>query len=210
MKGNYPPGPRKARSKRIGGKTRFTHNSRPKNQPAESDGDRMNTGGNAIPTANGFPHNSAGPMREKQNLGLKNQNPHFPVDKRQRGRPGIAPDERRQILGRAENFRYILSETSRDPDKDKPESLWDRVREQLLKARTEAEITKVFEQERYGQNFVPHLSRQILKTIRDPRFPKSPDAQANFLADSIAALARVTPRRSRNICQQARSEQRSA
>jgi hypothetical protein len=210
MKGNYPPGPRKARSKRIGGKTRFTHNSRPKNQPAESDGDRMNTGGNAIPTANGFPHNSAGPMREKQNLGLKNQNADLGLDKRQRGRPGIARDERRQILGRADQFRYMLSETTRTPGRDKPESLWDKVRERVLKARTEGEITGIFEQERYGQSFVPHLSRQIFKTIRDPRFPKSPDAQANFLADSIAALERASPRHSRNICQQARSEQRSA
>jgi len=170
----------------------------------------MNTGGNAIPTVNRFPHNSPASMREIRKVSPKNQNRQISLDKARRGRPGISSDEHLETLGRAENFRYILSETSRDPDKDKPESLWDRVREQLLKARTEAKITKVFEQERYGQNFVPHLSRQILKTIRDPRFPKSPDAQANFLADSIAALARVTPRRSRNICQQARSEQRSA
>jgi hypothetical protein len=170
----------------------------------------MNTGGNAIPTVNRFPHNSPASMREIRKVSPKNQNRQIFVDKARRGRPGISSDEHLEILGRADQFRYMLSETTRTPGRDKPESLWDKVRERVLKARTEGEITGIFEQERYGQSFVPHLSRQIFKTIRDPRFPKSPDTQANFLADSIAALERASPRHSRNICQQARSEQRSA
>jgi hypothetical protein len=34
----------------------------------------------------------------------------------------------------------------------------------------------------------------------DHHFPKRARAQINFLADSIAALGKVTPRRSRDIC----------
>ena len=180
------------------------HNAHQTGKQADGEKSRINTRRNTVQAENSFPHKSNGRLREGGKVSPKNQNRQIALDTPRRGRPGISPDEYPEILGRAEHFRYMLSETTRTPGKDKPESLWDKVREPLLGARTEEEVENALKHERYGQDFVPHLNRQILKTINDPRFPKNSDARVNFLADSIAALGRVSPRRSRNICQKQR------
>jgi hypothetical protein len=217
--GDYRPDSTKACSKHTAAKPCFTHNSRPKNQPANSGGDAMNTGANAILNLNRFPHNSRAGISEKEKLSPKNQDGQIFLDKARRGRPGIPSKEYPGILGRAEHYRMILSQVIRINPEDKGKRLWDRMREPLLNARTEDEVTKAVERfgAPYSRDFVPHLSQQILKTLRDPRLPKGPDAQVNFLADSIAALMfvpgsdplrRVSPRRSRNICQEQRKRER--
>lgn len=104
-----------------------------------------------------------------------------------------------EIWGRADNYRGIF------------EQIWDGLRVPLLAARTEEEVRQALEKhaQPYASEFVPHLVGLILKVIRDPKFPKRPEPQRNFLADSLAGLGRVTPRRSRDIAVQERTEYRA-
>lgn len=235
MKRDYPPSSRKARSKRIPGKARFTHNSAREKSQADHDGSRINAGHNATSAKNPFPHKSNGEMRKKQKLPPKNENGHFPLDRKSRGRPAkIKREEYPEILARAEHLRMILktritpeparSNPTSDPEavrmiaerysefiqvnpEDEGKRLWDRMREPFLKARTEEEVINAIEQygTPYSQQLAPYAGL-IQKVIHERKFPKSTDAQVNFLADSIAALERVTPRRSRNICEAERKK----
>jgi len=115
--------------------------------------------------------------------------------KRGRGRPGV---RRSEIRGRGDNYQTIF------------ERIWRDLREPLLKAKTQEEVTRAFEDfgKPYIQQFVPALSSLILKVIHEPRFPKTPGAQIGFLADSLAGLGRTSPRRSRDICEQERKRQK--
>ena len=118
--------------------------------------------------------------------------------KRERGRPPkIAASE---VYGRAENHW------------DNFEQVWARLWPLLSKARTEAEITKAFEEgaRPYHQNFVPGLSALILQVLLEPTLPKRPKPLKRFMADSIAGLGVVTPRRSREICSKERTKRKSA
>ena len=83
-----------------------------------------------------------------------------------------------EIWGRAENYRGIFK------------YIWDRLRTPLLGARTDDEVIQAFEKhgQPYAREFVPYQAGLILKVIRGPNFPKRPEPQINFLADSIAAL----------------------
>ena len=58
----------------------------------------------------------------------------------------------------------------------------------------------------YKQEFVPTLAPLILKVLREPTFPKRRSAQIGFLADSLAARGRVSPRRSRDISARERTK----
>ncbi len=112
----------------------------------------------------------------------------FPEEpKKKRGRPGLNAE---QVLGTADHNRMLL------------ENVWDRLQGPLLAAQSEDDVTKAFEgvdhHARY--KFVPHLSKLILRVIREKRFPKRRDAQIKFLADSVAAGTMRSPRRSRDIC----------
>lgn len=62
----------------------------------------------------------------------------------------------------------------------------------------------------YAQNFVPGLASLALTVIREPRFPKRREPRINFLADSLAGVSAVTPRRSRDICAQWRTKEKDA
>lgn len=107
--------------------------------------------------------------------------------KRDRGRPPNMPAA--EVINRADNHRGIF------------ESIWDKLREPLLAAKTEDEVTAAFETHAGldAREFVPHLSSRILKIIHHPQFPKRPNVQLYYLADSLAGLLRLTPRRSREI-----------
>jgi hypothetical protein len=115
--------------------------------------------------------------------------------KRGRGRPGV---RRSEIWGRGDNFRIIFGQ------------IWKDLGEPLLKAKTQEEVTRAFEGfgKTYSRQFVPALSSLILEVIREPRFPKRPAAQIGFLADSLAGLGRIRPRRARDICEQERKRQK--
>jgi hypothetical protein len=78
------------------------------------------------------------------------------------------------------------------------------VAEPLLKARTEEDMSRAFDlAPSYKMEFVP-LASLILKVLRDPKFPKRPEPQRNFLADSLAGRGLISPRRSRDICERER------
>lgn len=114
--------------------------------------------------------------------------------KRGRGRPRkVRPSE---ILGRAQNYHFIFGQ------------IWDKLRDPLLQTTTEEEIIRVFEEyaRPYTQEFVPALKALIFKVIRDPKFPKRPQAQIKFIADSLAAYGWVSARRSRDICERERNK----
>ncbi len=113
--------------------------------------------------------------------------------KKPRGRPGVRPSE---IRGRADNYRFIFGQ------------IWGKLREPLLRATTEKEITSIFDEyaKPYTQEFVPALNSLILKVIHDRRFPKRPEPQIKFVADSLAGVGWVSARRSRDICEQERKK----
>jgi len=117
--------------------------------------------------------------------------------KRGRGRPGVIAS---QVRGRGDNYRWILSQ------------VWDRLWPLLAKAKTEGEVVKAFQEgaRPYDREFVPALAGLVIKVINEPEFPKRRKPQINFLADSLAGVGWVTPRRSRDICEQARANAKRA
>ncbi len=114
-------------------------------------------------------------------------------EKRKRGRPGLRPSE---ISGRSYNYRLIFSH------------IWDVVGSALLKAETEEDVDRAFDPRPvYKREFLPLASR-ILRVLHDPKFPKRPEPQRNFLADSLAGRDWISPRRCRDICGQERRKDR--
>ena len=110
--------------------------------------------------------------------------------KKKRGRPGVRASE---IAGRSFNYRNIF------------EHIWPRLHEPLLRASTKEEVAQAFKKfgEPYSQEFV-RQNELILRIIRESKFPKRPAPQIAFLADSLAGLGRISPRRSRDICERER------
>jgi hypothetical protein len=106
-------------------------------------------------------------------------------EKRKRGRPGVSPYE---IAGRADNLRYQFG------------IQWEKIGSGLLSAKSETDVNAILKGTYLERELVPHLAKLVLDTLNDPKFPKGTKAQINFLADSVAALGDVTPRRSRDIC----------
>ncbi len=123
--------------------------------------------------------------------------PTIPLDtfsrKRPRGRPGVRASE---IRGRGDHYRQVFGE------------IWERLQGPLLKAQTAEEVIQAFTvaASPYPEYFVPTLAPLILKVLHDPKFPKTLEAQVNFLADSLAGRGRVSPRRSRDICSAERAK----
>lgn len=115
-----------------------------------------------------------------------------PVDvfseKRGRGRPRKC--RYAEILGRAANYRRIFTD------------IWHKLAGPLLAARDEDEVTVAFRSHGapYAQEFVPRLAGDILKVMRERKFPKRARAQTKFLANSLAGRPNVEPRTSRDIC----------
>ncbi len=54
-----------------------------------------------------------------------------------------------------------------------------------------------------------YLVRLVFKAVHHPKFPKRRDPQINYLADSLAALGRVRPKRSREIVAQELAKERA-
>jgi hypothetical protein len=113
-----------------------------------------------------------------------------------RGRPGV---RRSEIRGRADNYRWIFDQ------------VWDRMWPLLSTAQTEEDVERAFQDgaSPYNSYFVP-LAPLALKILHERRFPKLRHAQINFLADSLAGLGRVSPRRSRDICDDERTKEERA
>jgi hypothetical protein len=105
-----------------------------------------------------------------------------------------------EVYGRAEHWRGVL------------EQVWDRLWPLLSAARNEDAVTKAFQAGAipYDQYFVPVHSELILQVLRESTLPKRPKPVRRYLADSLAGLGRVTPRRSRDICAHERIKRASA
>ena len=117
-------------------------------------------------------------------------------EKRGRGRPRRVDPS--QTTGRGDNYRGIFNQ------------LWEKLWPPLSQAQSEQDVISAFEQfaQPYTREFMPALAGKVLKVIREPYFPTRRKAQANFLADSLAAYGWVSPRRSRDICRQERLKHR--
>lgn len=118
-------------------------------------------------------------------------------EKRGRGRPIHArPSE---VIGRAENYRAIFQQ------------IWPVLRGPLISANEAAEVVEAFEKhaQAYACEFVPRLAEDILKIMQESKFPKRPQAQINFLADSLAGRPNVEPRTSRDLCGKERAKERA-
>jgi|ERR1700683_2010138 len=120
------------------------------------------------------------------------------LSERTRGRPWTIRAS--EVYGRAQNFRGILGD------------VWDRLWPLLSIAKNEEEVTRAFQEgaRPYDQNFAPSLSALTLKVLGEITFPKKRKSMQHFLADSLAGVGVVTPRRSRDICAQERVKRRSA
>jgi hypothetical protein len=115
--------------------------------------------------------------------------------KRGRGRPGVRAKE---ILGRANNYRVMFRQIITGPEAP------------LLLAKSEPEVVEAFASWSGYQNQFAPIAKLILKVMKEPKFPKMPDAQGNFLADSLAARGEITPRSSRDLCERQRAKEGAA
>jgi len=139
-----------------------------------------------------LPHILASPesARMRARKGLDSNSP-----KRRGPHRKIAPTT---VLGRAENYRWILQQ------------VWDSVWPSLSGAQSPEDIIKAMENARpYDREFVP-CAAAILGILKEKRFPKRRKARANFIADSIAGIPNVSPRRSRDICVEERARRKRA
>jgi hypothetical protein len=124
----------------------------------------------------------------------------FPKENSQDGRGRPATVVPSQVYGRAENFRENLHQ------------VWDRLWPLLSKAQTEEEVTKAFQDgaRPYDRDFVPSLAALTLQVLRETTLPKRQKSLQRFLADSLAGVGVVTPRRSRDICAKERAKRKRA
>lgn len=117
-------------------------------------------------------------------------------EKRPRGpRPTLPPSE---IAGRAEDFAIALGQ------------LWElHLWPRLSSAHTPTEVERAFREgvSPYEQTFAG-LDSLVFQVLREPTFPKKGRSQSRFLAESLAGLGMVSPRRSRDICAEEREKAR--
>jgi hypothetical protein len=127
--------------------------------------------------------------------------------KRRRGRPGVQPLE---VVLRAGNDRqmfwdYRLDKKKKEYVRAKP-SDWAM---QLLASKSVEDVERAFESRPLSiQNEFKPLFPLILQVLHERAFPKKPETQLDFLADSIAARGEVAPRTSRDICEKERAKER--
>lgn len=99
-----------------------------------------------------------------------------------------------EIRGRGDHYRLLFSQ------------IWKDLREPLLKAQTEEDVVRAFDPwPSYQRDFEP-IAALILQVLGEPKFPKRPEPQINFLADSLAGRSWISPRTSRDICQRERKK----
>jgi hypothetical protein len=139
---------------------------------------------------------------------------NFPLDgglaKTGRGRPGVAQSE---VVGRAENYRRMFwterlrgRKGNKEWVRDKPYA-WAVA---LVAAKTSDHAMRALDSApiHIQSQFKP-LVALILGVLKERDFPKRQDNQFDFLAESLAARGDVSPRRSRDICAQARANERA-
>src|SRR5258708_19581688 len=118
----------------------------------------------------------------------------------EKGRRGTkAKGDASAVRGRADNNRGLL------------DNVWDRLWPALSKAQTEEDVKAAFREAYPGEHeFMPYQAPLILKVLRERTFPKLRRAQLTFMADSLAGLGLVSPRRSRDLCAEDRARAKRA
>jgi hypothetical protein len=138
------------------------------------------------------------PAQSESTAQMTKANDHVetPVSGSERGRGRPPKIRASEVYGRAENWRDILDQ------------VWGRLWPLLSNAQSEAEVTRAFRDgaRPYDQNFVPTLAGLTLRVLRESTLPKRRKPLQRFLADSLAGVGVVTPRRSRDICARERAE----
>ena len=138
-------------------------------------------------------------MPKRKRVAKKHDQPldTFPAKPGRGRRARIRPAE---VSGRAANFRWIL------------EQVWDRLWPLLEKATSKEDVASAFH-----EGGSPHARGELvasaalaLQVLQERRFPKRRQARINFLADSLAGVGVVTPRRSRDICAQETAKEKRA
>lgn len=104
-----------------------------------------------------------------------------------------------EVYGRALGYRTIFDQ------------VWNKLGKPLLKTSSEAKVVKAFKAKapQHAQEFVPSLVRLIFEVVHHPKFPKRRKPRINYLADSLAALGKVRPKRSREIVAQELAKERA-
>jgi hypothetical protein len=117
-----------------------------------------------------------------------------------RGRGPHARMRPSEIAGRADNNRWIFNQ------------VWDRLWPLLSEAQNEEDVIKAFQEgaSPYDRGFMPSLAGLVIKVMNEPKFPKRRKPRINFLADSLAGVGCVAPRRSRDICEEERAKAKRA
>lgn len=111
---------------------------------------------------------------------------------------------------RAENYRkmfcdYRLDKKKKEYVRGKP-SKWAL---QLLASNSVEDVERAFQTRPLSiQNDFRPLFPLILQVLRERTFPRKPETQLDFLADSIAARGVVASRTSRDICEKERAKER--
>lgn len=87
---------------------------------------------------------------------------------------------------------------------------WPKLGARLLAAQSPEDVATALREEADGISAtLDPLAELILKIRNDPKFPRERSAsQIHFLADSLGAQGRVTPRRSREICAKERAKKK--
>lgn len=139
-------------------------------------------------------------MRKRKKVDKKRKQPldTFSAKPGKRGRPVlIRPAE---VADRAANFRWIF------------EQVWDRLWPLLAKATSEEDVSRAFHKGASPYQRGELVGRPVLalRVLRERRFPKRRQARINFLADSLAGVGVISPRRSRDICAQERAKEKRA
>ena len=122
--------------------------------------------------------------------------------------PKRRADPASEIVGRAENYRHIFERNG----------VWEALYPLLAEAHSGPDVIRAFAQVKAADiyigdehNFVPSLADLIVNVVHEPSFPKKlVDRQIAFFADSLAARGRVSPRRSRDICEKERGRKKNA
>jgi hypothetical protein len=116
------------------------------------------------------------------------------MTKRRPGRPQtVVPSA---IEGRAHNYTGIL------------DHVWDELWIPLSAADTEESVVSAFQSAIPNETEFSRSAALILGVLKERHFPKRRKARIRFLADSIAGLGAVTPRRSRDICAEERAREK--
>jgi hypothetical protein len=139
------------------------------------------------------------------------QNAKFAIDsdsaKSNRGRRGIASSE---VFGRAENYRrqfwtYRLNKTKKEYVPHKRPS-WAI---KLVEAKTKDSVSQALDAAPvYIQTQFKPIIPLIVEILADKSFPKRLEPRFDFFVDSVAGRGDVTPRRSRDICDEERAKNR--